>query len=88
MFSNLTLNSIFWLFFGLLLMLCGAYVAYRLRMYPFAFGLASLGIGSILCGITNGFTDYSPRGRLFWRTGIVAILMGLALTIYYIIKFI
>jgi hypothetical protein len=88
MFSNLTLNSIFWLFFGVLLAIGGGYIGYSWRMYPFAMGLGFLGIGSVLCGITNGFTDYSPLGRLFWKVGILTILMGLGLTIYYLVRFI
>jgi hypothetical protein len=89
MFSNLTLNSIFWLVLGLLLFAAGGYyVGYRWRMYPFAAGLCFLGIGSILCGITNGFTDYSPAGRLLWKIGIPTLLLGLLLSIYGITRFI
>ena len=88
MLSNLTLNSIFWLFFGLILMIGGGFVGYSWRTYSFALGLLFLGIGSALCGITNGFTDYSPRGRLFWKIGIITILMGLGMTIFYLSRFI
>jgi hypothetical protein len=88
MFSNLTLNSIFWLFLGLLLLLGGGYVGYRMRMYPLAAGLIFLGLGSIFCGITNGFTDYSPMGRILWKIGIPTLLLGLLLAGYGVLRFI
>ena len=89
MFSNLTLNSIFWLILGVLLFAAGSYyLGYRMRMYPFAAGVCFLGIGSILLGITNGFTDYTPAGRLLWKIGVPTLLIGLALSIYYVLKFI
>jgi hypothetical protein len=88
MFSNLTLNSIFWLILGLLLLAAGAYVGYKWRMYPLGLGLASLGLGGVFCGVTNGFTDYSPMGRLLWKLGIPALLLGLLLTGYGMLRFI
>lgn len=88
MFSNLTLNSIFWLVLGLLLKLAGGYYGYRMRMYPLAAGLAFLGTGSIFCGLTNGFTDYSPMGRMLWKIGIPTLLLGLLLTGYSMLRFI
>ena len=88
MLRNLTLTSIFWIFLGLVLAATGGYYyAYKWRMYQFGVELGVLSIGVILCGMTNGFTDYSPRGRLFWKIGIVAILMGLGLTMYYLVRF-
>ena len=88
MFSNLTFNSIFWLVLGLLLVLYGGYVGYRMRMYPFAAGLVFLGTGSIFCGLTNGFTDYSPMGRILWKIGIPTLLLGLLLSGYGVLRFI
>jgi hypothetical protein len=86
MFSNLTLNSIFWLFLGVLLIAFGGYVLIYMRMYPFTAGLVFLGLGSAFCGITNGFTDYTPMGRLLWKLGIPILLLGLLLTGYSLIK--
>lgn len=88
MFSNLTLNSYFWIFLGLLLFGGGGYIGYYWRMYPFAMGLVFLGIGAVLCGITNGFADYSATGRLLWKIGIPILLVGLLLTGYSVFKFI
>ncbi len=86
MLRNLTLNSIFWLFLGVLLTIYGGYVVYRFRIYPFGAGLIFTGLGGILCGVTNGFTDYTPLGRLFWKIGIIALLLGLPVVIYYIYR--
>lgn len=88
MFRDLTLNSVFWLALGLILMGAGGYVGYYWRMYPFAAGLFFLGVGSIFCGITNGFADYSPMGRLLWKIGAPMLLLGLLLTGYGVLRFI
>lgn len=87
MFSNLTLTSIFWILVGVFLIIGGSFLAYSKRMslysiLPLVLGLVSLGAGSIICGITNGFTDYSRRGRLLWKFGAVFLLIGLLLTVY------
>ncbi|MGI8469409.1 MAG: hypothetical protein ACR2N3_13250 [Pyrinomonadaceae bacterium] len=82
MLSNLTLTSIFWLAVGVGLFGCGGFVGYSRRMYPLALGLVFLGLGSVLCGITNGFTDYSRDGRLLWKFGVILLMAGLALAIY------
>lgn len=87
MFRNLTLNSIFWLFLGVGLIGSGGYVFYKLRMPSFMAGLVFLGLGSILCGITNGFTDYSRNGRLFWKIGAISLMIGLLLTGFSLFKF-
>jgi hypothetical protein len=39
-------------------------------------------MGGILCGITNGFTDYSPKGRLMWKVGAILLAAGFGLTVY------
>jgi len=77
MLRNLTLVSIFWIFLGLVLAATGGYYAYKWRMYQFGVELGVLSIGVILCGMTNGFTDYSPTGRLFSKIGIISIFFKL-----------
>lgn len=88
MFRDLTPTSFFWIFLGLLLFGYGVYNGYYWRNYPYAAGLSFLGIGGILCGITNGFADYSPMGRLLFKIGIPLLLLGLLLTGYNVLKFI
>lgn len=88
MLRDLTLTSFFWIFLGFLLFGYGGYNGYYWRNYPFAMGLIFLGIGSILCGVTNGFADYSPMGRLLFKLGMPILLIGLLLTGYSVFKFI
>lgn len=86
--TSLTPTSIFWLVLGAAIFAYGVYIAYRWRMYSYAVGLIGMGIGSIICGLTNGFTDQSPTGRIVSKFGIVALLGGVVLVGYYFLRFI
>ncbi len=88
MFYNLSFNSVLLLILGLLLLAGGGYVGVNWRMYHFAIGLILVGIGSLLCVLTNGFSDYSPRGRLLRKIGSLAFLIGLPLVFYNLYRFI
>jgi hypothetical protein len=39
-------------------------------------GLLLLGVGSTLLGITDGFSDPTPKGRLLFRIAVIAFLIG------------
>lgn len=84
--SSLTPTSMMWIALGAGIMLFGAYVGKSWRMYAFAVGLLLLGIGGVLCGLTNGFTDYSPSGRIIKKFGLLALGGGLLLSVYYIFR--
>lgn len=88
MYKDLTPTSFFWIFLGMLLIGYGGYVGYYWRTYTFAAGLVFLGLGGLFCGITNGFADYSPMGRLLWRIGLPIIFLGILITIYSVFSFI
>lgn len=88
MFSNLTLNSVFWIGLGVILVGFGIYNQYYYGQAVYAAGLTSLGLGSAACGVTNGFTDYSRNGRLLWRIGAALLVIGLLLTGYAVSRFI
>ena len=83
MFFSLTLNSVVWLLIGLSSIVYGGYAGYRMRMYPFAFGLLCLGVGCICCGLTNGFTDPAPKTYLLRKFGKVALIIGVPITLYF-----
>jgi len=95
-FYNLTLSSVIMMISGALIALAGASTFIRplsrtLRLgltSTLAIGLLLIGIGNILCGITNGFMDFSPSGRLFRRAGIMAYIIGFLLFAYNIRRFI
>jgi len=88
MFYNLPFNSILVLVIGALLLAAGGYVGITWRMYYFAVGLILLGLGSALCGLTNGFSNHSPNGRLLRKIGSLAFLIGLPLVFYSLYRFI
>lgn len=77
------------MFTGLLLIGLGGYVLWQMRMYYIlGGGLILVGGGSILCGLTNGFTDHSPRGRKLNKIGMFLFVAGLLPSIYGLWKFI
>ena len=74
---------------GVLLIGLGGYVLWKMRFYYIlGGGLVLLGGGSVFCGLTNGFTDHSPRGRKLNKVGLFLFLLGLLPTIYGLWKFI
>lgn len=77
---NLTLTSIFWIILGLGFTLGGTYLTYKWRMFwmqlPMTVGFMMVGVGMILCGITNGFTDHTPLGRKLKKIGAFLLIVG------------
>lgn len=93
MFKNLTFNSYIWMLLGLGCLIYGSYMGWEARRYisrafQLPFGLIFTGLAMALTGLTNGFTDYSPWGRKFTKTGVLLYLAGLPLLIYGFWKFI
>lgn len=77
MLHRLTLNSILLILIAMFLIAYGAWSFYKIRDYTWTTGLVCLGIGNGLFGITNGFSDLSPRGRVFMKIGVVAFVFGI-----------
>jgi hypothetical protein len=81
MLRNLTPTSYFWILLGLLFSLGGTYFTWKWRMMtmqlPMPIGFLMIGIGMILCGLTNGFTDHSPLGRKLKRIGAFLMIVGI-----------
>lgn len=42
-------------------------------------GLVATGVGFLFLGLTEGFTDPTPRGKLLYRIAIIAFVIGLPL---------
>lgn len=81
---QITFNSVLMILIGLALMAFGGWMA----MYPGGrvdgAGFFFTGIGNILFGITNGFTDMTSTGRLLYRLALVAYLIGIPLIAHYL----
>ena len=50
----------------------------------YAVGFLFTGIGNILFGMTNGFVDMTPIGRLLYRLALVAYIIGIPLIAYFL----
>ena len=84
MFNNLTFNSVMWILIGVGLFAASIVEVRMMRIYAMAIGMIFLGIGCILCGITNGFTLYTPAGHLMRKAGVLSFLIGIIPTAYYV----
>ena len=66
---------------GLGFAFAGVYFTYKWRMMtmqlPMTIGFVMFGIGMILCGVTNGFTDHTPLGRKFKKIGAFLLIVGI-----------
>lgn len=87
MLRNLTFNSIVWIVLGVGFSIFAAYFAYKwrymgFRLLPLPIGILFIGIGMILCGMTNGFTDHTPLGRKLKKIGAFLLIVGIPLAGY------
>lgn len=83
---NLTFSSILLILLGLLLIAGGGWNIYKYRDYTAATGFILLGIGTIFFGITNGFSDITPTGRVLMKAGITLLIGGILLVGYVLSK--
>lgn len=89
MFQNLTFNSILWMVIGLGLFGWGLFNIWGFRhnpsalaslyVFPSVAGFVLLGLAAILCGYTNGLTDYSRRGQTIKKIVVFLAIAGLPL---------
>ena len=79
---NFSLNAILILILGVIFAIGGVYFA--LNPWSRILGLSMLvtAIGCICCGLTDGFTDVTPRGIMFRKVGIVAFFVGVPVLAY------
>lgn len=81
-----TFNSIVMIFIGLALIAFGVFVALTPGNRGHSIGFAFTGIGNILFGLTNGFTDLSPVGLKLYRLALAAYIFGIPIVIHYLYK--
>ena len=83
---QLTFNSILMILIGLGLMAFGVWLGLRSWGRMFGVGFFSTGIGNVLFGATNGFTDMTPIGRKLFRFALVAYLVGIPIIAYFLYR--
>ena len=85
----LNFNTIFLVILGLALIAYGGWYLYRYRGYQYGGGILLIGVGNVMFGITNGFADPTPPGRLFFKIGVMSYVVGIlavAYTMRYILR--
>ena len=81
-----TFNSIIMIFIGLTLMAFSVYLALYSWSRFFAVGFFFTGVGNILFGATNGFTDMSPMGQKLYRLALLAYIIGVPVIAYFLYR--
>ena len=73
---NFSWNAVLILILGALFLFGGLYTITVPLMRILGVGMLATAAGCICCGLTDGFTDSTPRGMLVRRVGIVAFIIG------------
>ncbi len=81
---DLSFNKILMLCIGLSLIVYGIWLGKSPGSRLLGVSLFFTGVGSLLFGITNGFSDMSLTGRLLYRMSLIAYLIGLPILTYYL----
>jgi hypothetical protein len=81
-----TFNSIVMIFIGLVLIGLGVLIALIPAHRFHSVGFLFCGIGNILFGLTNGFTDMSPAGLKLYRFALAAYIIGIPVIVHYLYK--
>lgn len=86
---DLNTNSVIMLLLAVACVGGGIYCAQYSYLRIMAVGLILTGIGNAMFGITHGFSDPTPTGRLLFRIGAAAYIIGippLALGVYRLLE--
>ena len=81
-----TFNSIVMILIGLVLIGLGVMVVLSPASRIHSVGFVFTGIGNILFGITNGFTDMSPIGLKLYRLALGAYVIGVPVIAHFLYK--
>jgi len=81
-----TFNSIVMVLIGLALICIGVLVVLMPASRIHSVGFIFAGIGNILFGLTNGFTDMSPVGLKLYRFALAAYVIGVPVIIHFLYK--
>lgn len=81
-----TFNSIIMILIGVAMIAGGVFVALLPGSRMHSVGFIFTGIGNILFGLTNGFTDLSPVGLKLYRLALAAYIFGVPVIIHFLYK--
>ena len=76
-----SLNSWLVIALGLIFFFGGLCHVILLHDRILSFGLVATGLGFFLLGLTEGFSDPTPRGKLLYRIAIVSFIVGVPIMI-------
>ena len=85
---NITLNAILVLALGVVFFVGGVYFIFTPYLRVLAIGMLALASGCVCCGLTDGFTDVSPKGQLLRRFGYVSFLVGIPIVGYSVYRYV
>jgi hypothetical protein len=80
-----TLNSILMIFIGLAMVALSVLLMFTSRRFH-GIGFLLTGIGNVLFGFTNGFTDMTPLGQKLYRLALLAYAAGIPLIGYFLYR--
>jgi len=81
-----TFNSILMIIIGLALIGFSVFLVMSPWSRFFASGFFFTGIGNILFGLTNGFTDMTPLGHKLYRFALLAYIIGIPIIGYFLYR--
>ena len=79
---NFSLNAVLVLILGMVFLAGGIYFFVFAGLRILGIGMLMTAVGCICCGLTDGFTDPTPRGSFFKRTGAGAFILGIPILAY------
>ena len=82
MYVPVSLNAWLMMAFGLLFFFGGICHGIFFHDRIFSFGLVVSGIGLTFFGLTEGFTDPTPRGKLLYRIAMISFIVGIPIVLY------
>jgi hypothetical protein len=82
---NLNLNAVLMILVGVVFIGVGAVLASQYLYRLMGVGLFIIGIGNLLFGLTDGFSDTSPRGQVLFKLALGAYLVGVPIVGYRIL---
>ena len=77
MYLPLSLNSWLVMIIGLVFFIGGIYHGLFYYDRVLSAGMVASGIGFLFLGLTEGFSDPTPRGKLLYRIAIISFIVGI-----------